>query len=427
VAEHADTHYARTQAEDRRYPALTGDVSAEVCVIGGGLAGVATALDLAERGRSVVLLERHRIGWGASGRNGGFASPGLPGGLMSAVPKLGLARVQEMVALTRAAQTLMRERIARYAIDCGPIVDGALRCAMAEDATPLQQTADAIARDFGMVYDLWPRERVRAALATHRYGEAWLNPFSFSLHPLNFAAGMARAAADQGARVFEQTSVTGVSLDGAEKSVRTRTGSVRARHVVFACGGYIDGLFAPVSRATIPIATFVVATQPLGALLDAAIRVPYAVSDIQSPTNYYRKLADGRLLWGGRVLAWQPRPARIAADMRRDIASFYPTLAAAGIETAWGGLMPFTRHRLPSFGALADGVWYATGFGGLGVVLTTTAGTLIGAGIAEGDDRWRLFARNGLPFAGGKAGRVPAQFVYWRTQLEARFGRRRAH
>jgi gamma-glutamylputrescine oxidase len=427
MADHPDTQYARTLTEGRRYPALTADVSAEVCVIGGGLAGVATALDLIERGRSVVLLEQHRIGWGASGRNGGFASPGLPGGLQNAVPKLGLARVQEMYALTRAAQALIRERIARYGIDCGPIVDGALRCAMAEDRAGLQQTADAIARDFGTVYEVWPRERVREALATPRYGEAWLNPLSFSLHPLNFVAGMARAAADQGAAIFEQTAVTGVSLSGVEKSVRTSTGSVRARHVVFACGGYIDGLFGPVSRATIPIATFVVATRPLGERLDRAIRVPYAVSDIQSPTNYYRKLHDGRLLWGGRVLVWERGRTRIAADLQRDIAAFYPDLADAGIETAWGGLMPFTRHKLPSFGALADGVWYATGFGGLGLVLTTTAGTLIAAGIAEGDDRWRLFARSGLPFAGGKAGRVPAQIVYWRNQLDARFGRLRAH
>jgi gamma-glutamylputrescine oxidase len=175
--------------------------------------------------------------------------------------------------------------------------------------------------------------------------------------------------------------------------------------------------------ATVPIATFVMVTEPLGDRLARTIGVPYAISDIQMPTNYYRPLPDGRLLWGGRVQAWEPSVPRIAAALKRDMVAFYPDLATARVETAWGGLMPYLRNKMPSFGQLKPGLWYATGFGGLGLALTSTAGRLIAAGIAEGDDRWRLFAKFGLPFAGGSFGRVPAQLVYWRRQVAARMGR----
>jgi gamma-glutamylputrescine oxidase len=168
----------------------------------------------------------------------------------------------------------------------------------------------------------------------------------------------------------------------------------------------------------------VMVTEPLGDKLKAAIRVPFAVSDIQTPTNYYRPLADGRLMWGGRILTWQPSPDRLARALKGDMASFYPDLAQARVEVAWGGLMPFVRHRLPVVCRLADGVWCATGFGGLGLASTTMAGRLVAAGIAEGDDRWRLFSAAGLPFSGGVFGRVPAQFVYWR---DAMFQRHAAH
>jgi gamma-glutamylputrescine oxidase len=331
-----------------------------------------------------------------------------------------------MLILSRMGHALLRERIQRYAIDCGPIVDGALRCAMAGQKPELQQFADEMARDFDLHYEYWPQAKLRGSLATSRYGEAIFNPYTYAVHPLNLTRGLARAIEATGGRIFEQSPASGLDLRGAKKEVRTKRGRIRADHVVIACGGYVEGLFWPVSAATIPIATFVMATEPLGNRLGNAIAVPYAISDIQVPTNYYRPLADGRLLWGGRVLAWQPGARNIARTLRRDMASFYPDLADAKVEIAWGGLMPFLRHKTPSFGQLSPGVWYATGFGGLGLALTTTAGRILGAGIAEGDDRWQLFTQSGLAFAGGKLGRIPAQFVYWREQAAARLGRLRS-
>jgi gamma-glutamylputrescine oxidase len=417
-----DSYYARTLTEPGDRPKLDGTIDAEICVIGGGLAGLATALDLAERGRSVVLLGQHCIGWGASGRNGGFVSTGYPNGIPALVKRVGLHEARELHALSRMGHALLRERIADYAIDCGPIEDGALRCAMAGQKETLKEFCDVMARDFDTHYEYWPSARVRDALATTQYSDAFRNPYTYSVHPLNLTRGLARAVEAKGGRVFEQSGVSTLHLGGDRKRVVTGSGEVRADHVVIACGGYIERLFWPVSAATVPIATFVMVTEPLGDRLKKAIAVPYAISDIKVPTNYYRPLADGRLLWGGRVLAWQPGASNIANNLKRDMVSFYPDLADARVEVAWGGMMPYLRHKLPSFGQLGSGIWYAAGFGGLGLALTTTAGRLIASGIAEGDDRWRMYAKFGLPFAGGKLGRIPAQFVYWRQQAAARMG-----
>jgi gamma-glutamylputrescine oxidase len=417
MSDYVDSFYSRTMTEPGSWPALDGAVETETCVIGGGLAGLATALDLAERGRSVVLLEANRIGWGASGRNGGFMSPGFATGVSGLIEKVGLHKAREMYALSKMGHALVRERIAAYGIDCGPVEQGGLRCAMAGREEGLEAYCALMAREFDTTIDYWPASRVREALATTRYADATYSPNTWRLHPLNLARGLARAIDKKGGRLFERSRVQRIDVRGPRREVRTAAGTVRAQQIVVACGGYIGWLHWPIATATVPVATFVMVTEPLGDKLKNAIRVPFAVSDIQTPTNYYRPLADGRLMWGGRVLTWQPSPERLALDLKRDMASFYPSLAQARVEIAWGGLMAYHRHRLPVIGRLADGIWCAGGFGGLGLAATTMAGRLVAAGIAEGDDRWRLFAAAGLPFAGGVFGRVPAQFVYWRDSL----------
>jgi gamma-glutamylputrescine oxidase len=427
LADHIASWYASRIATTTESPALSGTIEAEACIIGGGLAGVAAALDLAERGRSVVLLERHRIGWGASGRNGGFVTPGYPRGMPGLIEKVGVTAARELYDLSRGAHRLVRERIDRYGIDCGPIVEGALRCAPADARESLAGFCKDMARDFDMKLEHWPRERLAEVLRSPRYGDAYFNPATFTIDPLALTRGLAAAAEGLGVRIFEQSSVIDLHTKGARRGVRTRLGQVWAKEIILAGGGYIGAsLHHPLGMAVIPVATFVVVTEPLGDRLAGAIRVPYAISDTTAVANYYRPLADTRLLWGGRVLTWEPGKARIAARLRRDIASFYPSLAGAKIDFAWSGLMPYLRHRAPVVARLKDGLWVSTGFGGLGMALTTLAGQMIGSGITERDDRWRLLARFGLPFAGGRLGRVPAQLVYWREQMEAWLGRARA-
>jgi len=216
-----------------------------------------------------------------------------------------------------------------------------------------------------------------------------------------------------GARLFEASPVRALRRDGAAHLVTTERGHVRADAVVLACGGYIDGLVPRLAGATVPIATAIVVTEPLGARLRAAIRCDGAIHDIRRTGNYYRVLADGRLLWGGGMTAWTHAPRRLAARMLGDLVSTYPQFAGVRAETAWSGLMAYARHQMPQIGRLRPGLWYATGFGGHGMNTTPMAGELIAAAIAEGDDRYRLFAPFGLTRTFGPLGAAAAQATYW--------------
>lgn len=417
------TYYDATAVEAPARDPARGIVETETCVIGGGLAGLSTALDLAERGRSVVLLESRRVGWGASGRNGGFVTAGFPGGFNHLLDTVGPADARTLFDLSRMGQALLSDRIDRYGFAGVDKRMGGLRCAMRGHEALLPRHRALMAERFGVDLEPWSRERVRGVLATDRYAGGLRNPETFSVHPHNLALGLARAAERNGARLFETSAVRRLDLDGAVKRVHTAAGEVRARTVVIACGGYVGGLAWPLTAATVPIATFVAVTEPLGPELDAAIALPDAISDMQFATNYYRRVGGDRLLWGGRVKAWEPGAAAIGAALRKDMVAFYPTLASARFEFVWSGLMSYLRHHMPAVGLLRDQVWFATGFGGLGLALTSMAGRLLASAIDEGDARWRAFARFGLPFAGGVLGRIPAQAVYWRSQLAQSRGR----
>jgi gamma-glutamylputrescine oxidase len=417
--DYIDTHYSRTIREPADYPLFSGEMDVETLVIGGGLAGCATALDLAERGRSVAVIEAHRIGWGASGRNGGFASEGFPKGYPRLVKRVGQDRAQEIQKVARLGLELVRQRIANYVIACGPNQEGALRCNVAGHGDDLVRLRDFLAETFGVGHEYWPRERVREALSTERYSDALFVPNTITVHPLNLTLGLARACVERGGQVFQDSAACRIARARGRIEVRMARGLIRADRVVLTCGGYVGRLQGQLSMATIPIATFVMVTEELGAILRDAIRVPYAIFDNQVATNYYRPLHDQRVLWGGRVLAWQPKPAQIAVFLKRDMVRFYPTLARAKVDVAWGGMMPMTRHRYPVIGQVAPDVWYVAGLGGLGVALSSAFGRLVAAALVEGDETWRLFEAFGLPNGMGAWGRVPAQLVYWWHQMRA--------
>ena len=423
MAARQPTYYDATAVAAPRRPALAGVVETETCVVGGGLAGLSTALDLAERGRDVVLLEGERVGWGASGRNGGFVVAGYPAGNLALVEAVGAKEARTLFDLSRMGQALVAERIERYGWPGVGKSMGGLRCAMRGHDALLHRQKAAMAGTMDVDLEFWPGERVREVLATERYGGGLFNPHTFSVHPHNLSLGLADAAERQGARVFESSPCRKLVLDGPVKRVVTEGGEVRARNVVVACGGYVGGLNWPLAAATVPIATFVAVTETLGAELDAAIAVPYAISDLQFATNYYRRVGGNRLLWGGRVQAWEPSAGSIGKALRGDMVAFYPALREARFEYVWSGLMSYLRHHMPAIGRLRENVWYATGFGGLGLALTSMAGRLVASAIVERDERWTRFERFGLPFAGGVLGRVPAQMQYWGAQMRSRLGR----
>jgi len=413
AASYIDSYYARTANAGAAGLALDGVMEADVCVVGGGLAGLSTALGLVERGASVVLLEAHRVGWGASGRNGGFVSAGFSKPLRALERRLGRDHAQALYGLSRDAVALIRRRIETYVIDCGPIVDGTIRASWFDDPDSLQRERDYMAGMTGVAEAFWPREKLGALLLSERYYDGLFDPDSFQFHPLNYSLGLAVAARSKGARIFEGARVTALQLNGPTKIIRTRTGEVRAAAVVMACGGYIAGLHRKMSGATIPVATYVAVTEPLGDRLRTAIRTPHAVHDTRFVLDYYRPLHDSRILWGGRITVRQSEPPDLAGLMRGDLLKVYPQLAGVKMETAWGGLMSYATHKMSQIGEAAPGVWYAMGFGGHGVNTTTMAGELVAGAIAERDDRYRLLAPFGLTPTAGPIGAAAAQLTYW--------------
>jgi len=424
------SYYAQTRTDDPPRPPLEGEHEAEVCVVGGGLAGLNTALGLAERGRSVVLVEANRIGFGASGRNGGFVGPGYSQSLDWLADRLGIDHARALYDVTREAVELVRRRIDEHAIACGPNTRGGLVASWSDDADGLRRHAESMRQRFGAELEFVPRERVADEFAhSPRYFDGLLNRMSFQFHPLNYCLGLARAAEERGARIHEDTPALSLDLDRAEKLVVTSAGQVRSRHVVLACGGYGLGVMPDVSGAVLPVATYVMTTRPIDDIaLRSAIRQPICLADTRRAGDYYRALPDGRVLWGGRMSARVGAPPGLARLMLRDMLKVYPQLDGhAAFETAWTGTMSYARHRMPQIGRLREGVWYAQAFGGSGMGTTTVAGEVLASGIAGEDDRYRLFEPFDLAWAGGPFGRIAAQTLYWsyrlRDVLEARRGR----
>jgi gamma-glutamylputrescine oxidase len=415
VAPHeSETWYRMTACPAPRRPALYGRSDAAVCVIGGGFAGLNTALGLVERGqRDVVLLEAREVGFGASGRNGGFVFAGFSRGEAGLADDVGQSRARALYAGTRRAVAKIRQRIDRHAIDCSPVYEGTYWANWFDDPALLRRRQRLLAEVYDDHWKWVDREHLRGLLCTDRYTDALHEPDGFHFHPLEYARGIAAASVAQGASLYEGSPVQGLDRHAGGWRVRTPDGEVHAAQVVLACGGYLAGLHREVDAAVMPIATYVMVTEPLGDRLDQAMRTRAAVYDSRFAFDYYRPLADTRLLWGGRISVRDRSPAEVERLLYRDLLHVYPQLEGTRIEQAWSGLMSYARHQMPQIGQVEPGLWVAQAFGGHGVGPTTLAGEVIAAAIAEDDSHWRDFDAYGLVSALKPAGFVGAQLTYW--------------
>ena len=407
------TYYAASAGPAVPRAALAGDVDAAVCVVGGGFAGLATAMGLAERGeRDVVVLEAETVGHGASGRNGGFVFGGFSLDCERLLAQQGPERARAMYGLTQRAVDTIRRRIAQHAIDCDAVEAGVLLANWFDDDAILRRRQELMARGFDVHWQYLSPDEVKAYARSARYTAGLLERDAFHFHPLKYARGLAAAAERAGVRIFEGSPVVRLAREGAGHVVHARAGRVRAREVVVCGGGYLRGLSRPLERAMLPIATYVMATEPLGAALERSIPGRAAIYDTRFSFDYYRPLPDTRLLWGGRISILQREPRAIARLLKRDLCKVYPELRDAKVDYAWGGLMSYARHQMPQIGRLADGTWHALGFGGHGVGPTTAAGELVAAAIAHGEPIPPGFADYGLPRVWGGAGMLAAQMQY---------------
>jgi gamma-glutamylputrescine oxidase len=409
-----DNYYARHLDEDTRYPALAGVVETDVCVIGGGLAGINTALGLAERGKHVVLIESKRIGWGASGRNAGFVAKGYAAGESSLAKTLGLEKAQQLVSHTKNARPLIKKRIKEFNIDCGPVIDGVLTVSWRNKAESLKKYINEANDNFGLGFEFWPRDRVHEHCKTDKYYDGVFSPNDFQFNPLRYVRGLARVIAEKGGKIFEETPALKIVREGASWVVHTPSGKVKAQHVVLCCAIYMEGLDRRLENAAFPVQTYIMTTAPIEEkVLKSAINTPHAIYDTRFCSDYYRVLPDNRLLWGGRVGLWA-HPENIAEAMLHDMFKLYPQLEGhVAPEVSWAGLLCYAPHKMPQIGQIEPGYWYNTGYGGHGLCPTTAGGEIVAAAIAEGDQTYKAFAPFGLSYAGGKLGRYAAQMVYW--------------
>lgn len=416
-----DNYYVRTLAEDAHYPALADTIEADVCVIGGGLAGINTALGLIERGKKVVLLEAHRVGWGASGRNAGFVTKGYAAGEASLIKRLGLEKARKLVGLTKNARGLIKKRIDDFGIDCGPIVNGVLTVSWRNKTAEVRQSVQRANKNFDFGLEFWPRARVQEHFRTEKYFDGSFSPHDFHFNPLRYLRGLVKviAADEKKGQIFENSAVVQIEPEGEGWIAYTATGKVKAQHVVLCCACYMEGVDSRLENASFPVQTYAMTTKPIDPqILKSAINSCHAVLDTRFCGDYYRILPDNRLLWGGRVGLWA-HPKNIAQAMRQDMYNIYPQLKGhVKPETAWSGKLCYAPHKMPQIGQLEPGYWYNTGFGGHGLCSTTVGGEVVAAAIAGGDMLYKEFAPFGLSYAGGKMGRYAAQMVYgwWRAR-----------
>ena len=410
--------FYQASATSVHYPRLQENLDCEVCIIGGGFAGLATALGLLERGVSnIVLLEAEEIGHGASGRNGGFVFGGFSLDNADLIKQIGREPARNLYQLTLDAVALIRRRIAQYQMDCDLNESGVLLANWFDDERKLRQQREFMLQEFDVDWTSWSREQTRAALRTDRYFGALHEQNAFHFHPLKYARALAQVLSSGRVRVFEQSRVSAVETDKAEKLVRAANGTVRAKQVVVCCGGYIEKLYPRLARSVLPIATYVMATEKLGDKLPTAMQTTAAVYDTRFVFDYYRPLADSRLLWGGRISIREKQPAEVAELLYKDMLKVYPQLAGTKVEYAWSGLMSYAQHKMPQIGCLPNGVWYAMGFGGHGVAPTTLAGEVVAQAIATNQTLPDGLDHYGLPPSFGSLGLMAAQCAYWYYEL----------
>jgi len=372
------------------------------------------ALGLAERGlRDVVLLESHGIGHGASGRNGGFVFGGYSLGENALLRQLGLERAQRLYGATTRAVDLIRERIRKYAIECDAVDAGVIWANWFRDPEILRARQSLLKETYGVEWEWLPEARLRSVIHSRRYRDGLLERNALHLHPIDYLHGMVRAAQGQGVRFHEHSRVRHVERDGVHWRVKTAGGEVKAQTVVLACGGYLAKLEREVDRAILPIATYVMATEPLGERLQECLHTEAAIYDTRFAFDYYRPLKDTRLLWGGRISIRNRSPEGVKKLLMRDLLRVFPQLEGVKIDYAWSGLMSYARHQMPQLGTRGDGLWWMQAFGGHGTAPTCAAGELLADAIAEGGEGWREFASFGLQSAWRPFGYLGAQAQYW--------------
>ncbi len=396
---------------------LNFDLDVDVCVVGGGLAGLTAAREIARRGWSVALLEARRIAWNASGRNCGTVMPGFAAPIERIVERVGLDHAKALWKLSEQGVAYVRDAIRETGMRGVMPVSGCLDVSTTDDSDEFLAVLALLGQEFGVDVEGWPVERVRSVLKTDYYFHALHFPAAFHIHALNYACGLAVSAEQHGARIFEDTPVMEIDPAGVRKRLITPAARVRASHLVLAGNALIGGLVPRLAETVLPVTPYVAVTTPIGERLAAAVAYHGAVSEGRFADRRWRIVDGDRLMWAGATGLRPSQPGKVATSFQRDISRRFPQLGDVEIAGLWSAVTGLAVHRMPQIGEVSPGIWLASAFGGHGINTSAMAGDLIARAIIDGDDRWRLFLPYELVWAGGAAGRSLARIGYWSRRL----------
>ena len=405
---HVDSWYSRTASPAPEHPRLQGRETADVVVLGAGLTGLSAALELAQAGLHVVVLEARRVGWGASGRNGGQVIFGYGCDQSKIAALVGIEEARRLFAWSLEGVRLVRERIAAHGIDAH-WRDGHAHVAIKpRHVDELKAWQDDLARHYGYELPWWDRERLQSVLPSPRYLGGLYDPQSGHLHPLNYTLGLARAAVSAGVRIFENTEVTALQR-GPKPVLRSAHGEVQAGFVVLAGNALVHGIAPELDSRIMPVGTYVGATEALGeSRANELIRNGMAVADVNWALDYFRLSRDHRLLFGGRASYSTLPPPNLRGTMTARMTRVFPQLKGVKFDEVWGGYVDISLNRAPHWGRLGDNVYFAQGFSGHGVAATGLAGRVIAEAIRGQAARLDAYAKiPHRPFPGGRALRTP--------------------
>ena len=407
------SYYAATANFLPEFPELIGGEKADVCVIGGGFTGVSAALNLAERGYSVVLLEAERIGFGASGRCGGLIGSGQRKDALEMEEQFGLERSKRFWEFAEAAKAEIRGRVAKHDIDCD-LQSGQLEGVHKSGYLDWPaEYAELLAERYDYPHcKPLDKDEAQALVASPTFLAGLWDAEAATIHPLNYVLGLARAASEAGVTIYENSRVTSYTKTDPA-IVNTGAGEVEASFIVLACNGYLGKLEPRVASRIMPINNFMIATEPLGEeRARSVIDGRFGVHDTRFVVNYFRLSDDHRLLFGGGENYRPGFPEDIAGFVRPNMLELFPQLDDVGIDYAWGGTLSVTVNRLPHVGRLAPNLFFAQGYSGHGISIANFAGVILAEAIAGTAERFDLFAELPIPkFPGGTLLRYPGMVL----------------
>lgn len=422
-SKYPDTWYVATGQVGELRSALSTEHNAKVCVIGAGLAGLSTALQLLRMGVPVAIIEAGRVAWGASGRNGGFVSAGYAAGIEEIIRTCGSERAGKLYEYSVAGVNLVRENVEEL-VPGALMGEGFLTVSRYPAADQLRREAELINQQPGGNARVWTQTELETTVKSRRYYEALYRPNAFHIHPLRYALALATEIESLGGRIFEVSparKLEGIESDNSNYRWRVSSdfGEIKSEYVVLCTGGYDQDFYAPASRSVLPVATHVAVTEPLDDAALSLIDTDACIADTRKACDYFR-VVDNRLLWGGKITTLTEPPDALSRIMHDAMVKVFPALANFEIDYCWSGLMGYCSHKMPVIRRQQPGLWVATAFGGQGLNTTAVAGELIATAIVRGDVRWKDFDHYILEWNGGPLGQVGVQSGYWWMQFKDR-------